>query len=124
MNVQLTFRHMNPTFELEEQIFKEAKKLERACPQQLSWCHVIIERAHRHTHEGRPYRVCVSIQGLRGYQVASSESDGDMTHDNPLEAITNAFHAIRSQVLSKAHGKWNGIGRGHRPFGQEKQPWD
>jgi ribosome-associated translation inhibitor RaiA len=101
MQVQLTFRQMDPTFEIEEKIFKEARRLERIYPQRLAWCHVVIERPHRHRHQGRPCHVHVQLQGQLGYHRAGSEYDADAAHENPHVAITSAFQAVHSQLRSK-----------------------
>ncbi len=107
MQVQLTFRQMDPTFEIEEQIFKEARRLERVYPQKLKWCHVVIGRPERHRQQGRPCHVHVQLQGVLGTHVAGSEYDADATHENPHVAITSAFGAMRSQLQSKKQGREN-----------------
>jgi len=117
MQVQLTFRQMDPTFEIEEQIFKEARRLERINPQKLKWCHVVIERSRRHGHghgrghghghghgqSGRPYSVHVRLQGVLGYHVSGGEYDAHAAHENPHVAITSAFGAVHSQLRSDKH---------------------
>jgi len=119
MQVQMTFRQVDPTIEIEELLFREARKLQRVCPQQLTWCHVVIEQPHRHRHEGRPYRAHVAIQGLMGYRVASSESGADVSHETPNIAIINAFQAVRKQLRSKTRVRESVHDRRHWPYGQE-----
>jgi len=123
MQVQLTFRRLNPTFEIEEQIFKEARRLEPAFPQKLTWCHVLIEQPHRHRQRGRPYRVSISVQGLLGYHIASSASDIHVLHDDPRVAITNAFRALRNQMRTKSPVRER-LHHRQRFHGQEAQTWD
>jgi ribosome-associated translation inhibitor RaiA len=107
MQVQLTFRQMDPTFEIEEQIFKEARRLDRVYPQKLTWCHVVIERPHRHKRQGGGCHVHVQLQGVWGYHVAGSDYDADAVHENPHVAITGAFQAVHSQMRSNKLGREN-----------------
>lgn len=120
MEIQITFRKVNPTPEIEAQIIKEARKVERICPRQLAFCHVVVEDRHRQV--GRRYRARVTLQGPAGYFVASSEPGAGFSHYRLHVAITRAFQAIRYQLLTKAHPRNGDLRRDHLPSGQEVWP--
>ena len=114
MQVQLTFRHMNPIEEIERQVFKEADRLDRLCPQLLTWCHVVIEKPHLHRQHGEPYSVRVAVQGTAGFFVASS-AHGDAAWREKLPvAVSEAFGALRSQLQTRAEVKERSASRADR----------
>ncbi|MDE3155302.1 MAG: HPF/RaiA family ribosome-associated protein [Acidobacteriota bacterium] len=58
--VQVTFRDMDRSEALEQEILRRAEKLETYYPR-ITACRVSIERPHRHQQEGKRFRVRIDI---------------------------------------------------------------
>jgi len=58
--LQVTFRNMKPSKEVEEWIRGEAAKLDTFYTQ-LMGCRVVVELPHRHHRKGRPYHIRIDL---------------------------------------------------------------
>lgn len=96
--LEIAFKGIPHTDEMEALIREEADKLERVC-HYLIGCRVAVEKRQQHQEIGNPYRVRIDITVPPGHElvVKREPSKGDM-HD-PLEiVIKHAFTAAARQL--------------------------
>jgi ribosomal subunit interface protein len=95
--LQVTFRNLEPTESLENDIQKKAEKLERFFDQIMS-CRVVMEANHKHQHKGNLYHVRIDIT-VPGHEiVVSKESHDKKAHEDAYVAIRDAFEAAKRQL--------------------------
>lgn len=70
--LQITFRNMEPSKEIEEWIRAEAAKLDLLY-RQLMGCRVMVEVPHRHHRKGSPYHIRIDLTVPRGEIVVKRE---------------------------------------------------
>ncbi len=113
--VQVTFRNMQSSDALEDEIRSRVAWLERFSSD-LVGCRVVLEVPHRHQRRGRPVsvRVELSLPGgdaivsngptlhghLKDMQAEEHRKDGDVdaAHKDALVAIHEAFDAARRRL--------------------------
>ncbi len=100
--LEIAFKGIGHTDEIDALIREEADKLERVCHYLIS-CRVIVEKRQQHQEIGNPYRVRIDLTVPPGHEliVKREPSMGDM-HD-PLEivvkhAFTSAARQLRKLV--------------------------
>jgi cold shock CspA family protein len=96
--LEIAFKGIEHTDEIDALIREEADKLERAC-HYMSSCRVIVEKRQQHQEIGNPFRVRIDMTVPPGHElvVKREPSKGDM-HD-PLEiVIKHAFNAAARQL--------------------------
>lgn len=96
--LEISFRDVAKTPELEDLIREKAAKLEDVCDH-ISSCRVAIETRQHHQHRGRPYRIRIDITVPPGHEivVVREPSKGDMHSDLAAE-IRDAFQAAWRQL--------------------------
>lgn len=95
--LQITFRHMDSSPALEDRIRELASRLDRFSGQILR-CHVIVEPAAHHPHQGSLYDVRIDIT-LPGEEIAIRHAHpADHAHEDPYVALRDAFHAARRRL--------------------------
>lgn len=95
MQMQITFRDMDPSEAIDQYVRDRASKLDRFATQILR-CHVTIEMPHRHQRHGRPYRVRIDLAVAGADIVVGNPSAENDTTLDVYAAIDNAFdHAKR-----------------------------
>jgi cold shock CspA family protein len=104
MNVplELTFRGLDKTPEIEALIRTHAEKLEKACSY-VSSCRVVVERDQRHQRVGRPFRVRLDITVPPGkeFAVRRESTEGEM-HEPLSKVIIEAFKAAARRLKKTA----------------------
>ena len=96
--LEIAFKGIEHTDEMEALIREEADKLERVCNYMIS-CRVAVEKRQQHQEVGNPYRVRIDMTVPPGHElvVKREPSKGDM-HD-PLEiVIKHAFNSAARQL--------------------------
>jgi len=96
--LEIVFKGIVRSNEMETLIQAEADKLERVCHYLVS-CRVAVERRQQHQEVGNPYRVRIDLTVPPGHElvVKREPSKGDM-HD-PLDiVIKHAFHSAARQL--------------------------
>jgi ribosome-associated translation inhibitor RaiA len=93
--IQLTFRSMPRSEDLDAHIRLRAVELERLFDRIIS-CHVIIEMTGRHHRHGDGFRVTINV-GLPGHElVVSRDPPEDRGPMDGLSAVNHAFdEAVR-----------------------------
>jgi cold shock CspA family protein/ribosome-associated translation inhibitor RaiA len=100
--LEIAFKGIEHTDEVETLIRGEADKLDRVCDYMMS-CRVIVEKRQQHQEVGNPYRVRIDMTVPPGHElvVKREPSKGDM-HD-PLDiVIKHAFTAAARQLRKLA----------------------
>ncbi len=95
--LQITFRHMERSDALEQDIRDKAEKLDQFCDQIMS-CRVVVEQPHQHHEQGRLFRIKIDLHVPGGEIVASRESDQHHAHEDPYVATRDAFDAVKRQL--------------------------
>jgi ribosomal subunit interface protein len=95
--VQITYRHMEPSPALEDNIRERAAKLDRYVDNIMS-CRVMIEAPHKHQRKGKIYHVRIDIS-LPGHELAvSRDPEEHQSHADVYVAVRDAFDAARRQL--------------------------
>ena len=95
--LQITFKGMTPSPELETRIRAKAARLERFEGDILR-CHVTIDAPHHHHRQGRLHQVHVEVFVPRGDVLVTHESPWDHAHEDPNVAIRDAFDVVVRQL--------------------------
>lgn len=126
--MEISFKGIEHTEEIEALVRDEADKLDRVCPYLMS-CRVAVEKPQQHQEVGNPYRVRIDMTVPPGHElvVRREPSRGDM-HD-PLDivikhAFTSAARQLRKLVEQqrgtiKTHAEQQVTAVVHKLFPQE-----
>jgi cold shock CspA family protein/ribosome-associated translation inhibitor RaiA len=107
--LEIAFKGIPHTDEIEALVREEAAKLDRVCDYIMS-CRVIVEKRQEHQDVGHPYRVRIHLTVPPGHElvIRREPSGGDM-HD-PLDVvIKRAFAAAARQLRKLAEQQRGGI---------------
>jgi cold shock CspA family protein len=98
--LEIAFKGIEHTDEIEALIREEADKLERVC-HYLIHCRVAIEKRQQHQEVGNPYRVRIDVTVPPGHElvVRREPSHGDM-HD-PLDIVLKHAFASATRQLRR-----------------------
>jgi cold shock CspA family protein/ribosome-associated translation inhibitor RaiA len=117
--LQITFRNMEPSKEIEEWIRAEAAKLETLYSQ-LMGCRVVVELPHHHHRKGSPYHIRIDLTVPQGEIVVKREpsmytrarqlgereirKQGEVRipHKDLRQAINDAFKAVGRRLQDYA----------------------
>ncbi len=96
--LELTFRGVERSADVDELITKQVAKLERVCPD-LIGCRLAVERPHQHQQSGHSFRVRLELTAPPGHNlvVKRSASMGEL-HDELPTVLREAFSAGRRQL--------------------------
>jgi ribosomal subunit interface protein len=95
--LQITFRNMEQSDDIEAQIRQRAKQLDQFSDHIMS-CRVVVEAAHRHQHKGRIYHVRVDLKVPGEEIVVKRDPAEHHAHEDIHVAIRDAFDAARRQL--------------------------
>ncbi|HZH14297.1 MAG TPA: ribosome-associated translation inhibitor RaiA [Archangium sp.] len=102
-NLQITFRGMNTSEALSEHIRDSADKLEQFFDG-ITGCHVVVEEPHRHHQQGKHFHVRLDLH-VPGKNIVVDRDHGDRaSHEDPYQAVNEAFDAARRQLQHYAEG--------------------
>lgn len=95
--LQLTFRHMDSSPALEEEIRRRAAKLE-TFHSSLIGCQVVVEASHHRHHQGNLYHARISLT-VPGHEiVVSRDPDQHHAYEDVYVAVGDAFDAAGRQL--------------------------
>ena len=105
--VEITFKDIEKTPDLEDFINRRISKLEKICSYMIS-CRVTIERPQKYPDTGNPHRVRIDIKVPPAHEIIAKQSgsQGDM-HDPLSVIIGKTFQAAERQLrelTKKQHG--------------------
>lgn len=98
--IEITFRDVPKTEEIEDLIRKKAQKLDAICDYIIS-CRVIVDRTQYHQKSGQPYRVRVDVTIPPGHEIVinRNQSRGNQHLDLAAE-VRWAFEAAERQIIA------------------------
>ena len=82
---------------MSEYIRTEADKLEQFCDR-IVGCHVVVELPHKHQRQGNHFHVRIDLHVPGKEIVAGREHAERHSHEDPYQAVSNAFEAARHQL--------------------------
>ena len=96
--LNMTFRNVRKTAEIEALIRKQAVKLERLCPYLVS-CRIAIEKPQTHQKSGNPFRVRVDVTVPPAHELVTvrNSGEGDL-HEQLPTVVRRAFDAMQRQL--------------------------
>lgn len=101
--LQITFRGMESSEAMSEYIREQAEKLEQLFDR-IVGCHVVVEQPHKHHRQGKNFHVRVDLHVPgKDIVVARDHAEKD-AHEDPYQAVNDAFEAARSQLWHYADG--------------------
>ena len=130
--MQITYRNLKPSEEIEGWILAEAAKLE-SLYSQLMGCRVAVEVPHRHHRKGSPYHIRIDLTVPQGEIVVKREpslnararqlgereikknSEVKIPHKNLRQAINDAFKAAGRRLQDYARRQRGDIKTHARP---------
>lgn len=106
--LEITFRDVEKTTELETLIGEKAARLDRFANNLIS-VHVAVERPQKYQQFGNPYRVRIRMRMPPGQEliIRREPGEGDM-HDPLTVVLKAAFHAAErklSEMTAREHGQ-------------------
>jgi ribosomal subunit interface protein len=88
----IRFIGLEPSDALASAAREKAAKLELFCPEIMA-CHVVIEVAHKHSQQGRPFAVRLDLT-LPGRELAISRVE----NEDAYVALRDAFDNMKRQI--------------------------
>ena len=108
VDLQVTFRGMNPSPSVEERVREKAAKMSHFYDRILS-SHAIVEAPDRHRSKGGVFRVTLHV-AVPGKELVVNREPGDVeAHEDVMVAVRDAFDAMYRQLEDfarklRAHG--------------------
>lgn len=96
--LEISFRDVQKTEDIDSLIREKAKKLEKVCDH-ITGCRVAIERPHNNVKTGNKYRVRLDITVPPKHEVVVDKTPGkNDQHDSLTTVIRDAFDAARKRL--------------------------
>lgn len=96
--IELTFRHVTKTKELEDLVNSKVRGLEKICDNIIS-CRVAIEKPQEHQKSGNPFRVRIDLRVPPGHEIVVKREPGDGNMHDPVDfVIRESFDVARRQL--------------------------
>jgi cold shock CspA family protein/ribosome-associated translation inhibitor RaiA len=95
--VQVTFRNVAHSEQLEARVREHAAKLEEFYDR-LTSCHIVIEEPHRHHRSGNLFHIRIHVAVPGRELVVDREPADERGREDVLVAIRDAFKAMRRQI--------------------------
>ena len=99
--LQVSFRGMEPSAAVEDNVREHAAKLETFF-ERITSCRVVVEASHHHHHQGNLYHARIDIRVPGAELVVSREPGERKAHEDVYVAIRDAFDAARRQLENHA----------------------
>lgn len=99
--LNITLRDMAPTPAIDRFVDRWVSRLEQVYPR-IERCDVLIERPHRHQHQGQRFHVRLTLSVPGPDVVVSRDHALDGAHEDLYVAIRDAFRAARRQLEDHA----------------------
>lgn len=98
--LEITFRNVARTDDIEERIRSKAAKLDRFYDR-ITGCRVVIEAPHNHHHKGNAYQVHIELS-VPGAELVVNQDKGKPEHTDLGVALRDAFNAMQRQLQAFA----------------------
>ena len=104
--LELSFRDVNKTAELEDLINDKVDDLEKVFDNIIS-CRMAVEKPQEHQSSGSPYRVRINVRVPPGKEIVVTGNPGDGEMHDPLEAIIRDAFATATRELRELGNRLN-----------------
>lgn len=105
--LELTFRDVEKTEEIETLIREKVAKLDRFANNLIS-CHIAVEQPKKTLQNGNPYRVRIDLRVPPNQEIVIRREPGEGDRHDPLAVVLkDAFHAAEhklSQITARERG--------------------
>lgn len=116
-DLQISYRGVEKSEALEAHIRDKVVGLEKFFSQLVS-CKVIVERLHRHHHQGNIYQIIIWL-GLPGEDVyVNREPEKNHAHEDIYVALRDAFDKAKRQLEERVRIMRGDVKR-RSPFGEQ-----
>ncbi len=96
--VEISYRGVEKTDQLEEHILVKAARLDRFCDH-ISRCDVVVEHPNHSQHTGNPFRVRIDVTVPPGHELVVEEKQAEHEMHEPLSKVINdAFKSMERQL--------------------------
>ncbi len=96
--IEISYRGVEKTDQLEELIRAKAERLDRFCDH-ISRCDVMIEHPNHSQHSGNPFRVRIDVTVPPGHELIAEEKQAAHEMHEPLSKVINdAFKTMERQL--------------------------
>ena len=96
--LQISYRDVNKTDELEKLIREKTNKLEKVCDH-ITSCHIAVEKPQKFPNYGSPYRIRIDIRIPSGHEIVIKRASGEGNMNKPLYSIVReGFEAARRKT--------------------------
>ena len=96
--LEITFRNVVRTEEIEERIRMKAAKLDKFFDRTIG-CRVVVESPHNHHHKGNTYHVRIELS-VPGGEIVVTRDPKTPEHEDMGIALRDAFNAAQRQLQS------------------------
>ncbi len=96
--LEITFRNVVRTDEIEERIRAKAAKLDKFFDK-ITGCRVVVESPHKHHHKGNTYHVRIELS-VPGDEIVVTRDPQISEHEDMGIALRDAFSAAQRQLQS------------------------
>ncbi len=97
MPLEISFRHLESSQELESQIREKVEKLRQFHPD-IRNCHVMVEQLNRHHHPGQHFHVRIDLKVTGHTLISGREPDLKHSCTDVHTALRDAFKAMRRKL--------------------------
>ena len=98
--VEISYRGVEKSDQLEEFIRTKAARLDRFCDH-ISRCDVVVEQPNHAQQSGNPFRVRIDVTVPPGHELVADERQTEHEMHEPLSKVINdAFKAMERQLKS------------------------
>jgi len=99
--LEITFRNVVRTDEIEERIRVKAAKLDRFYDR-ITGCRVVVEAPHKHHTKGNTYSVHIELS-VPGGEIVVNQEKPKPEHSDLGVAMRDSFNAAQRQLQAYAH---------------------
>ncbi len=101
--LQITFRDMEHSDAVETEVQNKVNKLDQMYPEMIMGCRVVVERHHKHHHQGNLFHTRIYITVPGDEIVVSREPNENQAHEEMHVSLRDAFNAANKQLDHYAH---------------------
>lgn len=96
--LEITFRNVVRTDDIDERIRSKAAKLDRMFDR-ITGCRVVVEAPHKHHNKGNTYHVRIELS-VPGGELVVNRDPQNQEHEELAIALRDAFNAAQRQLQS------------------------
>ncbi len=109
--LEMTFRDVEKTPEIEELIKQKTARLDKVFPDLMS-CRISVEKPQKHQRSGSPFRVRIEM-GVPGDDIMVTRESGEGDMHEPLSKIVNQAFTVARRRLREAKERREGRVKTH-----------